>query len=375
MSLYSSVKSLSPHRLIRAFFRQPVDRTPIWIMRQAGRYLPEYCASRKKAGSFLRLCKTPELACEVTLQPLERFDLDAAIIFSDILTIPDAMGLGLYFVEGEGPKFSKPLKTLSDIQALHVPDPMTELRYVCDTVSLCRRELNNKVPLIGFSGSPWTLACYMLEGAGSREFKQIKTLLYQEPKTLHHLLKTLTRAITQYLNAQIASGAQVLMIFDTWGGLLTPAAYQTFSLDYMTQIIANITREYQQQKIPIVLFTKGGGLWLDKIVQSGCDAIGLDWTIELGQVRQRVGNKVALQGNMDPSALYGSEARIREEVSSILHSYGSGTGHVFNLGHGISQYTSPENVKCFVDAVHALSPGFHQENATANKKDHVMASE
>lgn len=349
----------SSHRLIRAFFRQPVDRTPVWIMRQAGRYLPEYCATRKKAGDFLTLCKTPELACEVTLQPLERFELDAAILFSDILTIPDAMGLGLYFVEGEGPKFHKPLKTLTDIKALKIPDPMKELRYVCDAVSLCRREINNKVPLIGFSGSPWTLACYMLEGGGSREFRQVKTLLYQDPQALHSLLKTLTKAITQYLNAQIASGVQALMIFDTWGGLLTPSAYQSFSLDYMTQIVAGLTREHNQEKIPVVLFTKGGGFWLEKIAGSGCDAIGLDWTIDLAQARQRVGSKVALQGNMDPAVLFGTDERIREEVSTILSAYGSGTGHVFNLGHGISQFTSPDKVKILVDAVHELSQPFH----------------
>ena len=350
-----------PHRLIRAFLRQPVDKTPIWIMRQAGRYLPEYRAIRKKAGDFLTLCKTPELACEVTLQPLNRFDLDGAIIFSDILTIPDAMGLGLYFVEGEGPKFHRPLKTVADIEALCVPDPMTELRYVCDAVSLCRRELNNKAPLIGFSGSPWTLACYMMEGGGSREFRQIKTLLYQEPQALHHLLTTLTKAITLYLNAQIMSGAQAVMIFDTWGGLLTPSAYQSFSLAYMKQIINGLTREYEQQKIPVVLFTKGGGLWLEKIAASGCDVMGLDWTIELAQARQRVGNKVALQGNMDPSVLFGSEQRIREEVKIILDSYGSGTGHVFNLGHGISQFTDPEKVKLLVDTVHELSQPFHKK--------------
>jgi uroporphyrinogen decarboxylase len=351
----------SPHRLIRALFREPVDKTPVWIMRQAGRYLPEYCATRKKAGDFLTLCKTPELACEVTLQPLERFDLDAAIVFSDILTIPDAMGLGLYFVEGEGPKFHKPLKTISDINALHIPDPMTELRYVCDAVALCRCELNNKVPLIGFSGSPWTLACYMLEGEGSREFRQIKTLLYQDPKTLHALLQKLVQAITYYLNAQIASGAQVVMIFDTWGGLLTPSAYQAFSLNYMTQIIQGLTLNYNQQKIPSVLFTKGGGLWLEEIAASGCDAIGLDWTIKLKEARQRLGDKVALQGNMDPAVLFAFPERIREEVNTILRSYGSGTGHVFNLGHGISQFTSVENVKIFVDAIHELSLPFHTE--------------
>jgi uroporphyrinogen decarboxylase len=351
--------NFSPHRLIRAFLRQPVDKTPVWIMRQAGRYLPEYRATRQKAGDFLTLCKTPELACEVTLQPLNRFDLDGAILFSDILTIPDAMGLGLYFAEGEGPKFHKPLKRLADIKALRIPDPMVELRYVCDAMSLSRRELNNKVPLIGFSGSPWTLACYMLEGEGSREFRKIKTLLYQDPQALHQLLTILRQSITQYLNAQIASGAQAVMIFDTWGGLLTPAAYHAFSLDYMTGIIEGLTREYQQQKIPVVLFTKGGGLWLEKIADSGCDAIGLDWTIALGQARQRVGEKVALQGNMDPAVLFGAKERIQEEVTTILSAYGTGVGHVFNLGHGISQFTAPENVKVLVDAVHELSVPFH----------------
>ena len=347
------------HRFIRALLKQPVDKTPVWIMRQAGRYLPEYCATRKKAGDFLTLCKTPELACEVTLQPLARFDLDAAIIFSDILTIPDAMGLGLYFVEGEGPKFYKPIKNLSDIKKLRVPEP-GQLDYVYQAISLTRRELNNKVPLIGFSGSPWTLACYMLEGGSSKEFRQIKTLLYQDPKTLNHLLSTLTVAIIQYLNAQIKAGAQALMIFDTWGGLLTPSAYQLFSLNYMTQIINGLTYKSEEEKIPILLFTKGGGLWLEKIANSGCSAIGLDWTIDIGEARQRVGDKVALQGNMDPSVLFGSKERIREEVETILCSYGQGTGHAFNLGHGVSQFTSPDNVKHFVDAVHELSPTFHK---------------
>jgi uroporphyrinogen decarboxylase len=345
----------SKHCLIRALLMQPTDRTPVWIMRQAGRYLPEYCATRSKAGNFLTLCKTPELACEVTIQPLQRFDLDAAIIFSDILTIPDAMGLDLYFVEGEGPKFHKTLKTLADITALPVPDPGTDLRYVMDAISLTRSELKDKVPLIGFAGSPWTLACYMLEGGGSKEFRQIKTLLYQEPKALHHLLNILTKATILYLNAQIAAGAQAIMIFDTWGGLLTTMAYQQFSLDYMTQIIANLNR----QSVPIILFTKGGNLWLEKIALSGCDAIGLDWTIDIGLARQRLNNKVALQGNMDPAVLFAHPENIRNEVKNILQSYGSGSGHVFNLGHGVSQFTSPENVKLFVDAVHELSRAFH----------------
>jgi uroporphyrinogen decarboxylase len=349
----------SPHCLIRALLNQPVDRTPVWIMRQAGRYLPEYCATRNKAGNFLSLCKTPEFACEVTLQPLQRFDLDAAIIFSDILTIPDAMGLGLYFVEGEGPKFQKPLKTLSDIRALSIPDPATDLSYVMAAISLTRSELKDKVPLIGFAGSPWTLACYMMEGESSREFRRVKTLLYQEPMALHHLLNILTKAIILYLNAQIAAGAQAIMIFDTWGGLLTSAAYQQFSLNYMTEIVTNLNRETRQEKVPIVLFTKGGNLWLEKIALSGCDAIGLDWTIDIAAARQRLKHKVALQGNMDPAVLFANPETIRHEVMNILQSYGYGSGHVFNLGHGISKFTTPENVKIFVDAIHELSPAFH----------------
>ena len=349
----------SQHCLIRALLQQPVERTPVWIMRQAGRYLPEYRATRNKAGNFLNLCKTPELACEVTLQPLQRFDLDAAIIFSDILTIPDAMGLGLYFLEGEGPKLHKPLKTLTDIKALSIPDPGTDLSYVMDAISLVRSELKDKVPLIGFAGSPWTLACYMLEGGASKEFRQVKTLLYQEPKALHHLLNTLAKATTLYLNAQITAGAQVIMIFDTWGGLLTTATYQQFSLNYMTEIVTNLNGETRQEKVPIVLFTKGGNLWLEKIALSGCDAIGLDWTIDIGLARQKLNNKVALQGNMDPAVLFANPERIRQEVKGILQSYGAGSGHVFNLGHGISQYTKPENVKIFVDAIHELSPAFY----------------
>ncbi len=345
----------SSHCLIRALLQQPVERTPVWMMRQAGRYLPEYRATRGKAGNFLSLCKTPELACEVTLQPLQRFDLDAAIIFSDILTIPDAMGLGLYFVEGEGPKFHKPIKTLTDIKALPIPDPGTDLSYVMSAITLTRSELKDKVPLIGFAGSPWTLACYMMEGGGSKEFRQVKTLLYQEPKALHDLLNTLTKATILYLNAQIAAGAQVIMIFDTWGGLLTTGAYQQFSLNYMTEIVTNLNR----QGVPVILFTKGGNLWLEKIAMSGCDAIGLDWTIDIGLARQRLSNKVALQGNMDPAVLFANPENIRNEVMNILQSYGSGSGHVFNLGHGVSQFTSPENVKIFIDAIHELSPAFH----------------
>lgn len=350
----------SSHCLIRALLNQPVNRTPLWIMRQAGRYLPEYRTVRDKAGSFLNLCKTPELACAVTLQPIQRFDLDAAIVFSDILTIPDAMGLGLYFIEGEGPKFNKPIKTLSDIKALPIPDPGTDLKYVMDTITLTRKELKDKVPLIGFAGSPWTLACYMMEGGSSREFRKVKTLLYQESSALHCLLNTLSNAITLYLNAQIAAGAQALMIFDTWGGLLNTSAYQSFSLDYMARIISQLNREHGEQKIPIILFTKGGNCWLEKIAISGCDAIGLDWTIDIGSARRRLNNtKIALQGNMDPAVLFGSPQNIRYEVQNILQSYGNGSGHIFNLGHGISQYTKPENVKIFVDAVREFSPFYH----------------
>lgn len=340
---------------LRALLKQPVDYTPVWIMRQAGRYLPEYRATRAKAGNFLALCKTPELACEVTLQPLARFDLDAAIIFSDILTIPDAMGLGLYFSEGEGPKFKNPIRTTSDVAKLQVPDIDKTLRYVMDAIALTRRELNNKVPLIGFSGSPWTLATYMVEGSGSKEFHLIKSMLYSEPNTLHKLLDVLAKSVTEYLNAQIAAGAQAVMIFDTWGGILTTRNYQQFSLNYMAQIIAGLKREYNGAKIPVILFTKNGGQWLEKIADSGCDAIGLDWTIDISDARARVGDRVALQGNMDPGALFGTPERIREEVKNILNSYGSGTGHVFNLGHGISQHVSPDNVKVLVDAVHEFS--------------------
>lgn len=340
---------------LRALLKQPVDHTPVWIMRQAGRYLPEYRATRAKAGNFLALCKTPELACEVTLQPLARFDLDAAIIFSDILTIPDAMGLGLYFSEGEGPKFKNPIRTTSDVAKLQVPDIDKTLRYVMDAITLTRRELNNKVPLIGFSGSPWTLATYMVEGSGSKEFHLIKSMLYGEPNTLHKLLDVLAKSVTAYLNAQIAAGAQAVMIFDTWGGILTTRNYQQFSLNYMAQIIAGLTREYNGTKIPVILFTKNGGQWLEKIADSRCDAIGLDWTIDIGDARARVGDRVALQGNMDPGALFGTPERIREEVKNILNSYGSGSGHVFNLGHGISQHVSPDNVKVLVDAVHEFS--------------------
>ncbi|SFN56519.1 uroporphyrinogen decarboxylase [Nitrosospira briensis] len=341
--------------LLRALLRQPADYTPVWLMRQAGRYLPEYNQTRARAGSFLDLCKNPDFATEVTMQPLARFPLDAAILFSDILTIPDAMGLGLYFADGEGPKFERPLREEWEIRALTVPDPWVHLRYVMDAVSQIRRTLDNSVPLIGFSGSPFTLACYMVEGCGGTDFRQIKTMLYQRPDLLHHILDINAQAVTSYLNAQIESGAQVAMIFDTWGGALSHAAYQEFSLRYIGQILAGLKREQGGERIPSIVFTKGGGLWLESIANSGCDAVGLDWTVNIGEARRRVGDKVALQGNLDPAVLFSTPEVITAEVEKILSSYGKGNGHVFNLGHGISQFTPPENARTLVDAVHAIS--------------------
>ncbi len=350
---------LKNDRFLRALLRQPVDVTPVWMMRQAGRYLPEYRATRERAGSFMQLCMTPELACEVTLQPLERFPLDAAILFSDILTIPDAMGLGLSFNEGEGPRFERPLRSAADIQALPIPDPETELRYVMDAVRLIRRELNGRVPLIGFSGSPWTLATYMVEGGTSREFALIKTMLYDQPALLHVLLDKLARTVALYLNAQIAAGAQTVMIFDTWGGALSHAAYHEFSLRYLTQIVALLKREHDGRRVPVVLFTKGGGQWLEAIADSGCDAVGLDWTTDIGAARARVGDRVALQGNLDPMVLFASPERIRAEVAAVLASYGAGSGHVFNLGHGITPGVDPAHAGAMVQAVHELSAAYH----------------
>ena len=339
---------------LRALLRQPVEYTPIWMMRQAGRYLPEYRETRSRAGGFMDLCKNTELATEVTLQPIDRFGLDAAILFSDILTVPDAMGLGLYFAEGEGPKFARPLQSEADIAALQVPD-MAKLRYVFDAVSSIRRALNGRVPLIGFAGSPFTLACYMVEGGGGKEFRQIKTLLYRRPELLHRILNITAQAVTAYLNEQIAAGAQAVQIFDTWGGLLSDAAFPEFSLAYMRQIIGGLTREHESRRVPVILFTKGGGQWLELMAESGADALGLDWTVNLGRARQRVGSQVALQGNFDPAALFGTPESVRAEVRRILHSYGEGSGHVFNLGHGISQHTDPENVQALVDAVREYS--------------------
>ncbi len=345
--------------LLRALLKQPVEYTPVWLMRQAGRYLAEYNATRARAGDFLSLCKSPAFATEVTLQPLARFPLDAAILFSDILTIPDAMGLGLYFSQGEGPMFERPLRNENEIHALSVPDPAAELRYVMDAVSEIRKALDGRVPLIGFSGSPFTLACYMVEGRGGTEFREIKTMLYQRPELLHHILGINAKAVTTYLNAQIESGAQIVMIFDTWGGALSHAAYREFSLQYMQQIIAGLKRQHDGIPVPGIVFTKGGGLWLEAIADIGCDAVGLDWTIDIGEARQRVGMKVALQGNLDPSVLFASPEIITAEVKKILTSYGNGSGHVFNLGHGISQFTPPENAAALVEAVHTLSREFH----------------
>ncbi len=351
--------ALKNDRFLRALLREPVDCTPIWIMRHAGRYLPEYRATREKAGSFMNLCTNPELACEVTLQPLERFALDAAILFSDILTIPDAMGLGLYFSEGEGPRFKKTVSSEADIRALPVPDPEKELKYVMDAVRLIRRELNGRVPLIGFSGSPWTLATYMVEGGSSKEFAKVKGLMFDSPELMHRLLGTIAKSVTSYLNAQIAAGAQAVMIFDTWGGSLTPRDYRAFSLNYMREIVAGLKREADGRKVPVILFTKGGGAWIEDIADSHCDAVGLDWTVDIGEARNRVGAKVALQGNMDPAVLYAKPERIYEEVRTILNSYGKGPGHVFNLGHGIHQHIDPDNVAVLVDAVHELSEPLH----------------
>jgi uroporphyrinogen decarboxylase len=350
---------LKNDRFLRALLKQPVDYTPVWMMRQAGRYLPEYKATRARAGSFMNLCMNPELACEVTIQPLERFPLDAAILFSDILTIPDAMGLQLRFAEGEGPIFDKPVRTAADVNNLPIPDPEGELKYVMDAVRTIRRELDGRVPLIGFSGSPWTLATYMVEGGSSKEFGKVKGMMFDHPELMHKLLDTTAQAVTAYLNAQVAAGAQALMIFDTWGGLLTPRDYKAFSLYYMQQIIDGLTREVNGQRIPLVLFTKGGGQWLEAMAETGADALGLDWTTDIGEARQRVGDRVALQGNMDPTVLYASPERIREEVATILESYGKGSGHVFNLGHGIHQHIDPSHAAAFVEAVHELSISYH----------------
>jgi len=329
------------------------------MMRQAGRYLPEYRATRKQAGNFMNLCQSPEMACEVTLQPLRRYPFDAAILFSDILTIPDAMGQGLYFEEGEGPRFRKVIREPADVEALPEIDMAADLGYVTDAVALIRRELNGSVPLIGFSGSPWTLATYMIEGGGSRDFRIAKQFLYDHPQAMHQLLGKLAEAVSRYLNAQIEAGAQAVQIFDTWGGILSTPAYREFSLAYMSKIVASLTKEKDGYPIPVILFTKNGGLWLEDIAASGCNCVGLDWTIDIGVARQRIGSQVALQGNMDPSILYASPARIRDEVARILADFGTGDGHVFNLGHGITPGVNPDHVAAFVESVHELSEQYH----------------
>jgi len=344
---------------LRALARQPVDYTPVWMMRQAGRYLPEYRATRSQAGDFLSLCKNTDLACEVTLQPLRRYALDAAILFSDILTIPDAMGLGLHFVEGEGPRFHNPIRSEADVARLQPIVTQQDLPYVLDAVKAIRRELNGSVPLIGFSGSPWTLATYMIEGGSTREFHLSKSWVYDRPELLHQLLDILADSVIDYLNAQIAAGAQAVQIFDTWGGILSDSAYREFSLDYMRKIVAGLNREAQGRSVPVILFTKGGGNWLEDIAGTGCDAAGLDWSTNLGEARRRVGERIALQGNMDPAVLRASPAVIEAEVARILAAFGQGEGHVFNLGHGITPDIHPDRVKVFIDAVHERSRLYH----------------
>ena len=351
---------LANDRLLRAMRRQPVDRTPVWLMRQAGRYLPEYRASRAAAGSFLAMAKTPELACEVTLQPLRRFPLDAAILFSDILTVPDAMGLGLYFVEGEGPKFQRPVREEADVARLAVPDMETELRYVMDAIRVIRRELAGKVPLIGFSGSPWTLACYMVEGGGSDNYSKIKAMAFNRPELLHRLLGVVTDAVIAYLAAQRAAGAQALQVFDTWGGVLSPTLYREFSLPYLQRIAGELDRGEGDARTPLILFGKGNAPHLEALAATGTDAVGVDWLVGMDEAARRIGGKVALQGNLDPATLYGSPQAIAREAARVLDDYAAGNGgsregHVFNLGHGMSPDMDPEHVAALVEAVHAHS--------------------
>jgi len=352
--------SLKNDVFLRALRREPVPYTPVWLMRQAGRYLEEYRQTRQRAGSFMGLAQNPELATEVTLQPLERFALDAAILFSDILTVPDAMGLGLSFVQGEGPQFAKVLRHENDIKSLQVPD-MGRLQYVFDAVSMIRRELGGRVPLIGFAGSPFTIACYMVEGQGTREYKHIKSMMYARPDLLHHILDVNARATIEYLNAQVRAGAQALMVFDSWGGVLADGMYQEFSLRYMHQVVQGLVRNQGEESVPVILFTKGGGMWLEEIAATGCDALGLDWTVNLGKARQRTGDKVALQGNLDPMALFAPEQAVRKEARRVLDDFGmvGSGGHVFNLGHGISQHTPVESVAVLVDEVHEYSRQYH----------------
>ena len=337
--------------LLRALLREPTPRRPIWLMRQAGRYLPEYRATRARAGNFLAMCMNPEIACEVTLQPIDRYPLDAAILFSDILTIPHAMNLGLEFETGEGPRFAHPVRSAADIEKLPVPDPGRELKYVIDAIALIRRELDGRVPLIGFAGSPWTVATYMVEGGGSKAFAKIKRMMYEAPRDLHRLLAKLAQATTLYLNAQIAAGAQAVMVFDTWGGALTPAQYEEFSLRYMAEIVGALTREASGRTVPRIVFTKGGGAWLAKTAAIGCDAVGVDWTTDLSSARKMVRDTVALQGNLDPAALFAPPDTLRAEAIKVLDGFGSGPGHVFNLGHGITPEVDPERVAVLVETV------------------------
>jgi uroporphyrinogen decarboxylase len=368
---------------LRALRREPTDYTPIWLMRQAGRYLPEYNATRARAGSFLNLCKNHELACEVTLQPLDRYPLDAAILFSDILTVPDAMGLGLYFAEGEGPKFERPVRDEAAVAALASPDPADSLGYVMKAVSTIRGALGGRVPLIGFSGSPWTLACYMVEGGGSDDFRQVKSMLYRRPDLMKRILEVNAQAVADYLNAQVEAGAQALMIFDSWGGALADGAFQKFSLGPIRQVIDRLQRERDEPEVdasgrvvgtrrvqvPVIVFTKGGGLWLEEIAATGCDGVGVDWTVNLGQARARVGARCAIQGNLDPMVLMAAPDQIRGEALKALESFGvpqAGIGHVFNLGHGISQFTPPESVTALVEAVHAYSREQRRRGASAS---------
>ena len=344
---------------LKAALSEPTERTPVWMMRQAGRYLPEYRETRAQAGDFMSLCKNTELATEVTLQPLRRYALDAAILFSDILTIPDAMGLGLYFKAGEGPGFERPVRTQQDIDQLPVPDPNQELQYVMNAVSSIRKALDGSVPLIGFSGSPWTLATYMVEGGSSKEYRHIKGMMYASPESLHQILDKLAESVILYLNAQVEAGAQALMIFDTWGGVLSPADYREFSLRYMQKILNGLKREAEGRTIPVTLFTKGIGHRLKEMADTGADCLGVDWTLPLNEARALVAGKTALQGNMDPTILYGSDERIEEEVKRILDAYGPGHGHVFNLGHGIQQFVDPEKAGVFIEAIHKYSPAYH----------------
>jgi uroporphyrinogen decarboxylase len=355
MAIHHAKAGLKNDTLLRALRREPTEYTPIWLMRQAGRYLPEYRATRERAGSFLALAKSPALATEVTLQPLERFPLDAAILFSDILTVPDAMGLGLYFADGEGPRFERPLRDEAGIRALAAPDPTDRLGYVLDAVRQIRATLAGRVPLIGFSGSPFTLACYMVEGAGSDDWRFLKTMLYSRPELLHRILEVNARAVADYLNAQIESGAQVVMLFDTWGGQLSHAGYEEFSLAYSRRVFAGLRAASDGTRVPTILFTKGGGAWLDAMAASGCDALGLDWTVDAAAARAKHGARIAFQGNLDPAALLAPPERVRAEARRVLDAFGSGPGHVFNLGHGISQHAPVESVAALVDEVRAYS--------------------